>query len=148
VVLYENASCTKDMDSNSKPTLKSFYKLKKTGNVVVPTFSYLNTYLINEKNSVEFDPQYEYYKKQIPTFQPVELKYEYLNYPQSVADNVESIIVQVKVDFPDGSKSVIIDVPVEFQQAKTLNVAKDKIKDRIDQMLELTVDQKDNFNKQ
>ena len=144
----EKAIGTNYMDSNSKPTLNAFYKVKNTGNVVVPTFSDLNTYLINEKISVEFDPQYEYYKKQIPTFQPVELKYEYLNYPQSVADNVESIIVQVKVDFPDGSKSVIIDVPVEFQQAKTLNVAKDKIKDRIDQMLELTVDQKDNFNKQ
>ena len=144
----EKAIGTNYMDSNSKPTLNAFYKVKNTGNVVVPTFSDLNTYLINEKISVEFDPQYEYYKKQIPTFQPVELKYEYLNYPQSVADNIESIIVQVKVDFPDGSKSVIIDVPVEFQQAKTLNVAKDKIKDRIDQMLELTVDQKDNFNKQ
>ena len=144
----EKAIGTNYMDSNSKPTLNAFYKVKNTGNVVVPTFSDLNTYLINEKISVEFDPQYEYYKKQIPTFQPVELKYEYLNYPQFVADNVESIIVQVKVDFPDGSKSVIIDVPVEFQQAKTLNVAKDKIKDRIDQMLELTVDQKDNFNKQ
>ena len=144
----EKAIGTNYMDSNSKPTLNAFYKVKNTGNVVVPTFSDLNTYLINEKISVDFDPQYEYYKKQIPTFQPVELKYEYLNYPQFVAGNVESIIVQVKVDFPDGSKSVIVDVPVEFQQAKTLNVAKDKIKDRIDQMLELTVDQKDDFNKQ
>ena len=144
----EKAIGTNYMDSNSKPTLNAFYKVKNTGNVVVPTFSDLNTYLINEKISVEFDPQYEYYKKQIPTFQPVELKYEYLNYPQSVAGNVESIIIQVKVDFPDGSKSVIVDVPVEFQQAKTLNVAKNKIKDRIDQMLELTVDQKDDFNKQ
>ncbi|MSE07493.1 DUF2974 domain-containing protein [Lactobacillus salivarius] len=138
----ELAMGTNASDANSKPTLNSFYKVNSIGSISVPTFSGLSKELVKSKIATNFDNQYDYYKSHIPTVIPAELGYEYLNYPETLADNVEHYNVQVQVVFPDGSKSEVITVPVDFTQVKMLNQAKSGIKDKINQMTDLTNEQK------
>ena len=132
-------------DAISQPHhLNQIYQVAVKGKITATSLATLSKNDLINQIDISLTNQFAPYMKYLPKTSTI--RYEFINYPPQLTPDTTNFNMKVVVLYPDGSRSTILTVPVEFTQAANFMALKNRMKSAVAQM-NLTAIQIDQLNK-